>query len=526
MPRCLRLWPGKTCCRTVDFFLPLRPAVPWRSLFLIVCFLSPCIPATTRANYRINNIPAPQVQPNPLAAQLDAELRNLQTQLNERSRVASLDEAIEAGLLHNPLLAAAYAEIQGQQWNLIAVRRQWYPTLSGSSSTYIPGWSYDRTSTSSNGNTSSTATSSASSLGLTMTLGWTFFDPSRAANIKAARESLKRQQLLFDVSARNLVLEIQEAYFSLEEQKQLIKAYAEILSFVSRQVRITEVHFNDGLVSIADVEQIRTQQYSTFSTLISAYRQLIDSASLLAQTMALPPGTLALPSNQPSTPGRWEQSLKFTIEQALQLREEILASQAAAASANWTATALFNTYWPSFNLGASGGFANDVIVQSNGNGNSVGSSTNNSLNWNGGFGLGFNWQIFDGGINASQAEVQKSVARQALAQAADSRLRVTREVEQAYASYLTSRLTLQSSQAQLKAAQAAAKAVQARYQVGVTDISSLVVALNQSITAANDYANAERTFQTALARLYRSSARWPEGTKPLLEQRTITLGKN
>ena len=129
-------------------------------------------------------------------------------------------------------------------------------------------------------------------------------------------------------------------------------------------------------------------------------------------------------------------------------------------------------------------------------------------------------------IGHSQAELQKSAARQALAQAADSRLRVTREVEQAYASYLTSMLTLQSSQAQLKAAQAAATAVQSRYQVGVTDISSLVVSLNQSITAANDYANADRTFQTALARLYRSSARWPEGTKPLLEQRTITLGKN
>lgn len=510
----------------IEHFLPLLSSISCRFILLIVCFVSPCVLNAARANYRINGIPAPQVKANPLAGQLDAQLRSLQVEIDGRSRAITLDEALEAGLLQNPLLAAAYAEIQGQQWNLVAVRRQWYPTLSGSSSTYIPGQSYDRTSTSANGSTVS-STSSASSVGLTMTLGWTFFDPSRAANINAARESLKRQQLLFDVSARNLVLEIQEAYFSLQEQKQLIKAYAEILSFVSRQVRITEVHFNNGLVSIADVEQIRTQQYSTFSTLISAYRQLIDAASLLAQAMALPPGTLALPSNQASAPGRWEQSLKSTIEQALQLREEILASQAAAASANWTATALFKTYWPSFNLGASGGFANDVIIQNNGNGNSVSTSTNNSsLNWNGGFGLGFNWQIFDGGISASQAEVQKSAARQALADAAASRLRVSREVEQAYASYLTSRLTLQSSQAQLKAAKAAATAVQARYQVGVTDISSLVVALNQSITAANDYANAERTFQSALARLYRSSARWPEGTKPLLQQRTLTLGKN
>jgi len=508
----------------------------------MVCLLCPYVLDTARANYSINGISAPQVQPNPLAGQLDAQLRSLQVELDARSRTTSLDEALEAGLLHNPLLAATYAEIQGQQWNLIAVRRQWYPTLSGFSSTYIPGQSFNSTSTSANGSaisksnglgqreeisTGSTITSNATSVGLTMTLGWTFFDPSRTANINAAKENLKRQQLLFDISARNLVLEIQEAYFNLQEQKQLIKAYGEILSFVSRQVQITESHFNNGLVSIADVEQIRTQQYATFSTLIGAYRQLIDAASLLAQTMALPPGTLALPSNKPGMPGRWEQSLNSTIEQALKLREEILVSQATAASANWTATALFNTYWPSFNLGGSGGLANnnDITIQTTRNGNSLRSPTNNSsLNWNGGFGLGFNWQIFDGGINASQAEVQKAAARQALAQAATSRLNVTREVEQAYATYLTSLLSLQSSQAELKAAQASAKAVQARYQVGVTDISSLVVALNQAINAANAYANAERTFQSALARLYRSSARWPDGTKPLLDQRSSTLG--
>lgn len=538
MPSC---WPGN---RPIGSIWPLLPAIPGRALLLIACFLYPYALDTARASYSINGIPAPQVRPNPLAGQLQAQLQELQLQLNQRSRTTSLDAALEAGLLHNPLLAAAYAEIQGQQWNLIAVRRQWYPTLSASSSTYLPGQSFNSTSSTTNGGASSNAsglgpvealsttttiTSSSSSVGLGMTIGWTFFNPSRAANINAAKEGLKRQQLLFDVSARNLVLEIQEAYFSLSEQKQLIESYAEILSFISRQVQITEVQFNNGLVSIADVEQIRTQQYATLSTLINAYRQLIDAASLLAQAMALPPGTLALPSNKPTTPAPWEQSLQTTIEQALKLREEILASQATAASANWTATALFNTYWPSFNLGASGGFANnnDVTIQSSVNGNSVSSPTTNSrLNWNGGFGLGFNWQIFDGGINASQAQVQKAAGRQALAQAAASRLSVTREVEQSYATYLTSLLTLQSSKAQLKAAQAAATAVQARYQVGVTDISSLVVALNQAITAANDHANAERTYQSALARLYRSSARWPDGTQPLLQQRIITLGKN
>ena len=516
-----------------------------RVIVLIICLVCQYPLGMAKAGYRIDGIPAPQVRANPLAGQLQAQLQELQLQLNHRSRITSLDDALEAGLLHNPLLAAAYAEIQGQQWNLIAVRRQWYPTLSVASASYMPGQNFS--SSNSNSNTiasandgqistkspissSDSSASNATAANLGMSLGWTFFNPSRGANINAASESLKRQQLLFDVSARNLVLEIQEAYFSLQEQRQLIESYGEILTVIRRQVRITEAQFNDGLVSIADVEQIRAQQFATLSTLINTYRQLIDASSLLAQTMALPPGTLALPSKDPITLGHWDQPLQSTIAQALKLREEIQASQASATSASWTATALFNTYWPSFSLGASGGYANSNTTDQSTrrilNGTTSTQIINRSLNWNGGYGLGFTWQLFDGGINASQAEVQKAAARQALNQAASTRLDVTREVEQSYATYLTSLLTLQSSRAQLRSAQAAAAAVQERYKVGVSDISSLVVALNQAIGAANDYASAERTYNSAVARLYRSSARWPDGTKPLLQQRVNTLGKH
>ena len=58
----------------------------------------------------------------------------------------------------------------------------------------------------------------------------------------------------------------------------LIEAYGEILKATTRQVQTTEAQFNNGLVSIADVEQIRTQEFATLSTLITAYRQFIDAS--------------------------------------------------------------------------------------------------------------------------------------------------------------------------------------------------------------------------------------------------------
>ena len=181
----------------------------------------------------------------------------------------------------------------------------------------------------------------ATNIGLT--IGWTFFDPSRGSSINAASENLKRQQLLFDVSARNLVLEIQQVYYSLQEQRLLIEAYADILKATTRQVQTTEAQFNNGLINIADVEQIRTQQFATLSTLINAYRQFIDASSRLAQVIAMPPGALVTPSDGLQALGDWPEALQPTIEQALNLREEIKASLAEAASARWSATALFNT---------------------------------------------------------------------------------------------------------------------------------------------------------------------------------------
>jgi len=472
--------------------------------------------------YRINGQLAPQVQANPAASQLRGQLRSLKTDLETRSRAVSLQQAIEAALLSNPDLASAYAQIQGSQWNLIAVRRQWYPTLNASpAGNALLGQTFTTTNLSGPGSANTHSYTNITATGVNVALGWTFFNPSRGPAINAAGETLRQQQLLFDVSARNLVLAVQQTYFQLQEYRQLISAYDEILTNTDRQVKQVEAAFNSGLASIAEVDQIRTQQYSTLSVVISTYRQLLDTAAQLAQAMALPPGALVLPADQLRTVGSWSEPLPATIAQALRLREEIQASLAAAASANWSASSLFNTYWPRFSLGASGSVTNNN--QTSGQPGISTTANTTTLNWNGGVGLGFSWQLFDGGINAASAQASRSRAVQLQNQAASQRLIVTREVEQAYNAYLMSQLGLQSTTAQVQAARQAVTATEERFKVGVETMTSVVQTLAQAIQAANAYATAVRTHNTAVANLYRSSARWPEGTQTLLQQRTTTL---
>lgn len=475
--------------------------------------------------YRLHGVRAPQVKPSPQALRLLAELDRLRQQLRERAQTVTLEQAMELSLLQNPDLASAYRQIQADEWNLIAVRRQWYPqinALARGPAGNLVGTSGNVTRVISSNEPNFqpfSRVSSATGVSPGLQLSWTFFNPSRGPSINSASESLRSQRLLFDVTSRNLVLEAQLRYFNLQEKLQLMRSYEEILKATNGEVERTEALFNSGAASIVDVEQIRTQQYQNLSLLISTYAQLVSAAAALAETMALPPGSLALPREQLTPVGAWELSQPDTIRQALALREEIQASLAQSQSARWTATQLFNQYWPRFALGTSGSYSRlDTSTGARGAG-----LNESQQSWDGGVGIGFSWSLFDGGISAAEAQSSQALARQLQARAARQELLVTREVEDAFANYRASQLSMQSSSEQLSAARQALGAMRERFMVGYADMTSVIQTLNQSISAANAHARSQLDYNSAVVSLYRFSARWPDGVLPVLKQRVNAL---
>ena len=138
-------------------------------------------------------------------------------------------------------------------------------------------------------------------------------------------------------------------------------------------------------------------------------------------------------------------------------------------------------------------------------------------------GLGFTWSIFDGGINAAQAEQRKATAKQFYDQAAVIRLSVAREVERSYANYQASAMALVSTKYQLQSAQTAAAIIRERFRIGFSDMTAVVQTYRQSIQASGAYAQAIREFNLAIAELYRYSASWPDGALPLLQRRVDSL---
>ena len=252
-------------------------------------------------------------------------------------------------------------------------------------------------------------------------------------------------------------------------------------------------------------------------------RNYIAQAATLAEVLALPRGQLAIPSEQAEPQNPWPLPLQDTVTRAVEQREEILASLAAAEAADWAGVTALRSYLPVFSLLATGnlngwnGYENVPVSTDPGN------SYARSRIWNAAVGVGFNWSIFDGGIQAANAQAARAQARQQTAQAATTELQVIQQVRSSYGQMQTARVAVSSAREAYRSAQLAQEAARARFEVGVGDITSVVQTIQQLSQAATQQAQAVLGYNNAVSQLYRYSATWPGGTEQAVEQRIETM---
>jgi len=466
-------------------------------------------------------------------SELVRQLKQLQDQIKAKSRPVSLSEAIKLGLQNNPQLASSFSTIQQFEWQLIAAQRRWYPTLQLTNGTPFVGSNWGTfvqdqyalpaeqvQELQAQGQSRKTAAKSQQFVVQPgAQVNWNFLDPTRQPNINAASDSLQQQKFLFDVSARNLVLQIQESFYAIQSNQQLINSFQEIYAINQKQLEILEARKSIGMVTVLDLEQTRSQLYAQLSQLVLYTRDYIDQAALLAQQLALPDNQLAIPDQPAQMQGRWQIPLQETIRRATQQREEILASLAAAEASKWSSVASLRQYLPVFSLVATGNLVGQNGYQNVPVPNDPGSQYARNRQWNAAIGIGFNWLLFDGGINAANAQALKAQAQQQLAQAALTELQVTQQVRSSYGQYQTSQVAVTTARQAYRSAELAQEAARARFDVGVGDITSVVQTIQQLSTAAQQLSQAVLSYNRAVAELYRYSATWPGVSQQEVQER-------
>lgn len=459
--------------------------------------------------------------------QLVAELGRLQSQVSAAAQPIPLEAAIAIGLQRNPDLLQAFNSIQQFEWQLIAAQRRWYPTLQLQNGSPFVGSSW-QTFVSENYAIPSDRLlqrrqQSLKSHQLIVQPGllanWNVIDPTRQPNINAAQSSLMQQKYLFDVSARNLILGIQESYHALQSSQQLIQSFQEIYKINKMQLDILEARKSIGMVTVLDVEQTRSQLFAQLNELIAYTRNYIAQAATLAEVLALPRGQLAIPVDQGIPQRPWPLPLQDTVSRAIEKREEILATLAAAEAAEWTGVTALRSYLPVFSLIATGSLFGRNGYQNVPVSADPGYDYSRSRQWNAAVGVGFSWSIFDGGIQAANAQAAKAQARQQKAQAETTELRVIQQVRTSYGQMQTARVAVNSAREAYRSAQLAQQAARARFEVGVGDITSVVQTIQQLSQASQQQAQAVLNYNNAVSQLYRYSATWPAESEQAVKER-------
>jgi outer membrane protein TolC len=479
-------------------------------------------PATVAEAINRIDFGVPEFRDRGSARYVFAEINLREKQLLELARWLTLDEAIEAALANNPDLAAAYSTIEGERWSVIAARRLWYPTLlisPGRDSTLqLGGTSIQSTSSSANPSANTTTGSSEANQAINtqLELSWTFFDQSRGPAINAAIGSLKAQRFLFDVAARNLVLDVQSAYYRLQEQMRLVDQYKVITLLTSLQLDQASQNLQQGRLQSIQIDQLRTTQRAELIKLIQAYVALFDVSVELSRLLALPGLTLVLASDASQSAGRWSDDVQTTVAHAEAFREEIQAQLQQSQSQRWRSSELLGAYWPKLALLGVGN------LDSFGNrtwGSGGLSGTGSTKTGTGTVGVALNWSLFDGGIKAAEA-VNRRIAAQTLDfQAASTRLQVSAQVRQSYTRYVGAMLALQNADDALKDSWNAFVGAIQLFEKKAINATTLIQTQAQLVEAITETAAAQRLQNTSLAELYRFSARWPPSVEPVFNQR-------
>lgn len=455
------------------------------------------------------------------------KLARLEARINAGANRVSIEEAVNTGIMLNPQLLQAFSAIQQFEWQLIAAKRQWYPTLQLNNGVPFAGvqWSSAVQKFSTKRESSQPTIKNYSQLSAIqpgVVANWNALDFTRQPNINAANEALLQQKLLFEVSARNLILDIQQSYYELQSSQQLIKNFRAIYEINRRQLSILEAQRLINMSTVLDVEATRSQLFSQLNQLVLYTRNYIEQSAALAEAMGLPDGTLAIPSQATEPLGDWLMPLEQTITVAKKQREEILASLAAAEAAKWTGISALRSYLPVFQVTATGSWITNRGNQTSIAGDLINYEGQTTIqNNNTAVGIGFTWSLFDGGIQAANAEAANAQTRQQKAQASSTKLQVVRQVRSSYSLMETSRIGMISATQAYRAAKLAEQAAWARYSVGVGDITSVVQAVDLLSTAAQQESEATLAYKTAISQLYRFAAIWPLNTQTAVKRQLL-----
>ena len=469
----------------------------------------------------------------------------IKNDFESRSSEYTLDDAIAFAIANNTTIKAAYKGVQSKQWNAISDKRLWWPIASGAGPygdiNIVPTWptigqryesAYGKKYTEVVGDDGTVSLEKVKNNSFTSIDSfvpavhgrWTFFDMTRVPKINSSTEAAKAEELLFDMTVRDTVLNVQQGYYRLYSELQYLDSLERDYLVNLQQLEQARNNYanNPNLSNKNAVHQSRSTIYSQLEELITQNVKLIEAAADMSRQMGLPYAKLVKPSKdfKLRPVNEWKMDLMTTIDHALAHREEIQAAKMLAKSQNYLATSLAYSYLPKVSLYGYAAYTNQSGPYL------AGTTRHEDVSYKWGpqanIGVTFSWN-FDGTVSLAKAKSLRYAADQQIAKAEAAADMIESQTAIAYAEYLTSKMSLDTSAAALANSKKARETTRLLYLDNKVDATAYTASAQAVAVASKQYTQAIFRYNHSVAKLYRYTSIWPIGISKALDEAVLVM---
>ena len=448
----------------------------------------------------------------------------------------SLDRCVSLAFANNPNLKARIEILKSRRDDLIAESRTWNPTASinGSSNALNNNRGETRRIKRSRSvetpltpltDTQRTSSENRYSQTIRGEVQWTFLDFTRQPKINAAASNYTAERYQFYTTSRLLVYEIQQTYYQLLAQRELINSFEIIVKALKSTLDVTDNRFEAGRTHLQDLGQIHAQYYSTLSDLTSYIQTYYQLSSRLAKLVSLPDQTLIVAEGSNQFVGEWTLDLEESVDLARLKNDRLLSSQELAKASNSRGIAQLNSTLPNLFLtagatlssGSSDGYTFNKTTTSGSRSSASNSSQSdntfsfgNNSSYDVSGGIGFSWNFYQGGVNNARASSQFAQSKSQEFQTESIYDELISDIRTSMNALKSNRLRYLTSDASTQSAKISYIAAIARLNAGLSDVTTVNQIIQTYQSSIQSEIRAIQNYNIELAKLYRDTAIWPK----------------
>ena len=424
-------------------------------------------------------------------------------------RPLTLEEALQLAEVNSPQLKAAALQVDQAKSSLRAAVAAWYPTIDLSASglpEYFASYSYRNPDFVSpdplTGKPNNEFYGREWRVNGRLQVSWDLINPARVPQIAAARDRFERAGDAYLIALRDLRLEVQTAYFALQQSDAGVRIGQDSVKASLVSYRDARARFNAGVNTKLEVLEAETQLARDRNILTTNLRDQNEQRRNLARVLDLPQDVTPTAATPARPMGSWEPSLQESIVAAYNYSEELdqlildISINNSQANASLAAVQPVVRFVNSTSASRTEGQNGQTSLSDIDMGDFTYGVQNSTA-------LTASWRLFDGGRARAEYKRSKQAAEESRLNFARTRDQIRFQVESSFFGLRAAIQSLETTATEVLASRESLRLSQLRVQAGV-GVQREVVNSQRDLTQAElKYARAITDYNRNLATLQR-----------------------